>query len=378
MRGVRHEAERPGAGSARVDQNRPRAAAAMRGPWSRGIAAIVLGLLAAGCTTSSWQAVDLPATPTELATAGDTLLVGTDGRAGEPAGLLSLGPDGHVQPVGVTPGSPYGREGRWSTLAAADRTVVGLAGVRGGAHGNVRWTIWRGAPDGLTEQPQAFETFGGYGMGSLTGFAVTPAGPLLVGSWQSAAAGLEPALWRPDGPTWVRRPTPAPLANTTTELHRVAAVASSAATTMLVGTVTRLGSSLSVAPAAWVDAGRGWRQLTLPAAGTDASAEAVGCGPAGCLILGRSGSTLLAWWVQGEVVRALPTDLALADGPLPNPVLEGARAWALVPTSSGSTLLAWSDGWTSRPGPTGSPRALAWTPRALWAIAGGRLWRLDR
>lgn len=369
MLGVGREAPGPGTG--------PRAPRRRSAIW---LAPLVTGALAAGgcAPASSWSAEDLPAPPVALVVAGDTLLVGTDGRAGEPAGLLSLGPDGHAQPVGVTPSSPYGREGRWSALAASGREVVGLAGVRGGAHGNVRWTIWRGTPDGLTEQPQAFETFGGYGMGTLTALAVTDAGPLLVGSWQSAAAGLEPTLWRPAGDSWVRRPTPAPLANTTTELHRVAAVASSAATTMLVGTVTRLGSSLSVAPAAWIGNGRDWRQVALPAPGTNTSAEAVGCGPAGCLILGRSGSTLLAWWVQGESVRELPIATDLADGPLPNPALDGARAWALVPTSSGSTLLAWSDGWTSRPGPAGSPHALVRLGDRLFALCGDRLWRLDR
>lgn len=63
-------------------------------------------------------------------------------------------------PVPLQAISGYAPQARWQAMAAAAGDVVALGGARGGAHGNVRWTVWHGSTAGLVEQPQTFETFG--------------------------------------------------------------------------------------------------------------------------------------------------------------------------------------------------------------------------
>jgi hypothetical protein len=64
--------------------------------------------------------------------------------------------------------------------------------------------VWSGSDTGVHEQPQAFSTFSGLGAGDLVDAVLTPAGAALVGSWQSADAGLDIAVWTAEGDTWSR------------------------------------------------------------------------------------------------------------------------------------------------------------------------------
>ena len=144
----------------------------------------------------SWRAVtvSLPGPVTAMAPLGDRLLLGTYAAAARPrVGLHLLDPDGP--------------------------RVLGVAGVVGGAHGNVRWTIWHGDaggatgdgagdgaggaaggdPGGVTETEQPFFTFGGYDMGSLTGAGMVGGREVIFGSWKSASSGLDIATWQAGG-----------------------------------------------------------------------------------------------------------------------------------------------------------------------------------
>ena len=175
-------------------------------------------VVASGCSSSPGAGpdvaavrfipVDLPggAVPEVLAAAGQDVLVGVryDSPAPHP-GLLRLGPgETGTTEVPLLPATGYGRTASWYSLTSDGRQVLGVGGDRGGAHGNVRWSVWSGSDTGVHEQPQAFSTFGGWGAGDLIDGVLTPAGPAVVGSWQSADAGLDVAVWTADGDTWTR------------------------------------------------------------------------------------------------------------------------------------------------------------------------------
>ena len=151
----------------------------------------------AGCATaaptppSEWAIVALPgdAAAVTLTAYRDELLVGTRPTDDTAApGLVRL--QGSTTTVlAVTPASGYGPEARWLSIAVDDGgDLVAVGGARGGAHANVRWTVWRGSTEsGLREEEQTFDTFGGWGAGDLVGAVAAPSGPAIVGSWGSRA-----------------------------------------------------------------------------------------------------------------------------------------------------------------------------------------------
>ncbi|HEY0637501.1 MAG TPA: hypothetical protein VGD67_07625, partial [Pseudonocardiaceae bacterium] len=142
--------------------------------------------------------------PVVLTPEGDGLLVGT--RRGGAPGLLRLGAAGAITEVPLAPATPYGREAEWRAIEVAGDRILAVGGERGGAHGNVRWSIWTGSGAGLTEWPQGFSVFGGYGAGELVGVARTADGPVVLGSWESRDTGSDVAVWTTaDGMTWARQ-----------------------------------------------------------------------------------------------------------------------------------------------------------------------------
>ena len=140
----------------------------LRGPAVMALVLVLLG--ASSCAAPSgapgpaavrFVAVDLPvgAVPEVLAAAGQDVLVGVRVDDREPR-LLRLGPDAIATDVPTVPATGYGRTAAWYSVVSDGHRVLAVGGDRGGAHGNVRWSVWSGSMAGVHEQPQAFSTFG--------------------------------------------------------------------------------------------------------------------------------------------------------------------------------------------------------------------------
>ncbi|MCE1177889.1 MAG: hypothetical protein LWW86_02480 [Micrococcales bacterium] len=348
--------------------------------------ALLVGVLAAACSGPApdadpqWTQLDPDgAEPVTLTSLGDRLLLGTY-AAGSPTrpGLSLMGPGDGLTPLTVSAKSVNGPLARWLVLAASGTELVGVGGNANGAHGNTRWTTWSGsmgggasgqAVGGVTEQPQDFWTFGGWEAGGIVGATWVGGAPVIVGSWKGAAAGTDIATWTREGDTWSHRPaTGTDLASTTTALAQAQGVAATAGTAVIAGSLTRLDSGVTERPAVWLSrSARGpWTRIELP--GDAGRAEAVGCDERRCLVLGRSGSRLRAWWVapagaaaQPQVTPADPPVAALAESDhLAAPAVRGESAWAPVRDDGHSVVLAAGHrGWRRSPAPPGIPTAVA-------------------
>ena len=133
-----------------------------------------------------------------VASSGGRPLLGAV-RDGKPILLV----DGAEVPL--TSSGGYAEGSRWQSLAVDGVRVAAVSGERGGAHGNVRWTVWTGTTAGVKDEPQPFETFGGWGMGQLVAVTYVSGRPLVIGSWQSDTAGFDIAVWRREDPaSWQR------------------------------------------------------------------------------------------------------------------------------------------------------------------------------
>ena len=368
------------------------------GPAALVLAALVL-LIAVGCAQVPAEpeplrfvAVDLPAgaRPQVLAVAGDDLLIGV--RRDDQPGILRRTEDGIVTEIPTEPASPYGRTAAWYSLATDGEHVLGVGGDRGGAHGNVRWSVWSGGLAAVTEQAQAFSTFGGWGAGDLVGGVLTPAGPALVGSWQSTGAGLDVTLWTATGDTWTRHdPTGTPLASTRSLLGFPTAATTSGPGILVVGWQFAAGpQGHGQQPVVWrSDAGgEGWTRTTLPDAGAAGAAAAARCSADTCLVVGRVDGEVALWrstagtWTR---IPGLPPIAVGDDDPLPAPLTSGQR-WDLFVPEAGRLKVVTGDGTSTvvRPveGPAGSVTSAAQVGGSVYLLAGPdpsalQLWRAD-
>ena len=229
--------------------------------------------------------------PEVLAAGGDQLLVGvrreagTAARAGPPRARTAGSPRSRPQPPPATGAWRPGT--RWPPTATGSS---GIGGDRGGAHGNVRWSVWTGSAAGVAEHSQAFSTFGGWGAGDLIDAVLTPGGSAVVGSWQSDDAGQDVAVWTPEGDTWVRRSS----TGTALQSTRSAAVGSPPRRPRSGrASSSRAGGSRPGRARArhrWCGsrAGRaGWTKTVLPDAGKAGAAAAIRCAAATCAVSGR-------------------------------------------------------------------------------------------
>lgn len=344
----------------------------------------------AACGTEERAAatrVDLPtgAAPAVLAESGGALLVGVR-RSGWP-GVLWLDGDG-VTEVPVRAESPYAKVARWYSLAVRDGEVHAVGGERGGAHGNVRWSVWRGSAAGIAEQPQVFSTFGGWGAGDLIAAVPTPREPLLVGTWASARAGIDVAVWTAQGALWKRQDS----AGTALESSRDDLGYAVAATPLDRGALVvgwRLPSGGGPQPVAWrsTDGNTGWTRAPLPDAGRSGTAVATRCWGAVCGAAGWVDGSLALWHLDGEWRRlggvpAIPVgdrDRLAApmevDGRLTQVVSDGGRV---------KVLSTEGDGWTVRAleGPTGAVTEAVRVGDSIYLLAGPDadtqvLWRVE-
>lgn len=345
---------------------------------------------AAGPAAVRFERVALPAgaVPQVLAAAGQELLVGVrqDGRPG----LVRLGPDGSATAPAVVPATGYGRTASWYSLAFDGRQVAGIGGDRGGAHGNVRWSVWAGSGDAVHEQPQAFSTFGGWGAGGLVDSVLTPAGPVVVGSWQSADAGLDVAVWTAAGGAFVRHDsTGTPLAGTRA-VQGFPVDATALGQGVLVAGWQAAAGSPGSAPVVWESAsGDGtWTRTVLPDAGTAGGAVAARCADTTCAVSGRVDGALALWrrtdgaWARVAGLPAVPVG---DRDPLPAP-LDPAGPLVQVVSRDGRIEVLTVDGpiVAVRPaeGPTGVAVTAVEAGGSVYLLAGPdadalQLWRAE-
>ncbi|MBK8867000.1 MAG: hypothetical protein IPN45_02690 [Actinomycetales bacterium] len=346
----------------------------------------------------AWSQIALPAghVPVTLTAYGGRVLVGTVvGEAPGRPGLVQLGlPSAQAKVLTVTPASGYGSQATWLSIeGTSDGGLVGVGGARGGAHSNVRWSVWRGDATGLREQEQVFSTFGGWGAGDQLGVIPTSTEPMLLGTWESRQSGLDADVWLPVGATWVRQdPSGTVLASTKTALVGPQAGTAQGASALVVGSVVELGEGARERPAAWVsrDGNSGWRELPLIATGSGATLG-VGCREIGCLMVGRVDGRLAAWQVltaegqsladvESAVGEGVPAVAVSDAGTWPAPRVWRGRWTVAVPTptsAAGGTpnprresilLVDGPGGWERRETPPGAVIAMAVTGQTLYAV----------
>lgn len=323
----------------------------------------------------AWTEVVLPerAQPVTLATSKDGIVIGAVAPV-RPQPRLFRTDGGPLTEIPVQPHSPYAFVARWLSITVHDGEVLAVGGARGGAHANVRWTVWRGqlgpAPR-LIEQPQPFGVFGGWGAGDLTGAAFAGADPVIAGAWASDRAGNDVSLWRSTGERWARQDsTGTPLGSSPAVLNGARFVTSTGDGLALAGSVTDLGGGSVVSvPALWTAPGADgpWTLVRLPASQRIAEAHAARCDDALCLVVGADGDTLAAWEVRGATVTRVdvPRLLLVDHESVPPPVEIGETTYVALP---GVLLERTEDGWRRRPGPPGVPVAAAATRDALYLV----------
>jgi len=373
--------------------------AADTGAVRRGLVVVAAMLVAAACAAPSppgpagppdiaFTPVALPggAVPEALAADGDQLLVGVQRPAApQPPGLLRRSPDGTVTEVPAQAVTGYGRTASWYSLAADGTRILAIGGDRGGAHGNVRWSVWTGSAAGVAEHAQAFSTFGGWGAGDLIDAVLTPAGSAVVGSWESAEAGLDVAVWTPRGDDWVRRPsTGTPLQSTRAEVAFPTAATGFGPGVVVAGWQVGTGAGGGQVPVVWRSGpdAAGWNKTVLPDAGKAGTAKAIRCANATCAVAGTADGALAVWrfadgtWSRvaglppipvGDADRlAAPLDV---DGTLTAVVADGGQVKVVEVGEAPSTHTA--------AGPTGAVTAAVRVGPSVFVVAGGGLWQAD-
>ena len=342
----------------------------------------------AGPPGVAFTAVALPdaAVPEVLAADDDQLVVGVHrATAPQPPGLLQRGPDGTVTEIPAQAVTGYGRTASWYSLAADGGRILAIGGDRGGAHGNVRWSVWTGSGTGVAEHVQAFSTFGGWGAGDLIDAVLLPGGAAVVGSWQSDDAGLDVAVWTPQGDTWVRRPSAGtPLQSTRSKVSFATAATAYGPGVAVAGWQIATGAGTGQVPVVWRSGpdAAGWTETVLPDAGKAGTSAAIRCAAATCAVAGRVDGVLALWrladgrWSRvaglppipvGDSDRlAAPLDV---DGAMAEVVAAGGQVKVVEAGETASTRNA--------VGPTGPVTAAVRVGPSVFVVAGERLWRAD-
>jgi hypothetical protein len=314
--------------------------------------------------------VELPAgtAPVRIAAAGEELVVAVSGNGGP--GVVRHR-DGENTELPLTPATGYGAEALWYSLAAratagGEPEILAVGGRHGGAHGNVRWSVWRTAGAGLTEQPQAFSTFGGLGAGDLIDAVLPTTGPLLVGTWQSRGAGLDPSVWITDGATWTRRSsTGTALESTRGTLKFPMSAASDGAEVVIAGWQLVKGAQQ---PVVWTLRDGTATATPLPDAGRTGNAITVSCEDT-CSVAGRVDGRLAVWRGSGNTWQRVPDvpEVPVEDKDRPPPPL----GETLVYSERGTVRIATLGGGTrDAAGPTGVVTGVARVGDSIYVLAG--------
>jgi len=320
--------------------------------------------------------VELPAgaVPARLAAMGADLLVGFE-RDGRP-GLLLHHADGADTEIPLTPATGYGAEALWYSLATHGSEIVALGGRSGGAHGNPRWSVWRGTADGVAEQPQSFNTFGGIYAGALLDVTYPSAGPQLVGTWMSAQAGSDVAVWTPTGAEWIRGSSAGTaLESTRTVLNYPLSATSHGADLVVAGWQLTGGRQR---PVVWTRRDGVTTVTPLPDAGRAGTAIAVTCAN-DCAVAGRVDGRLAVWRGRGNAWRRVAEvpDVPVGDNDRPQAPLGDTLVYSDRGTIHIGTL---GGDIRSARGPTGVVTAVARVGDTTYVLAGPEdnkrtLWR---
>jgi len=333
--------------------------------------------------------VALPAgmSPEVLAVSGDALLIGVrrEGPSAGP-GVLRRAPDGTVTEIPTQPSTGYGRTSSWYVLTADGTQVLGVGGDRGGAHGNVRWSVWTGTAAGVAEHTQAFSTFGGWGARDLVGAVLAPTGPTLVGSWQSDGAGLDVAVWTPNGDDWVRRSsTGTALASTRATQGFAISATGCAGGVLVTGWQVGAAGHAGQDPVVWRSAGTGgWVRTPLPDPGSAGTAVASNGDAAGCAVAGRVDGMVALWRLTDERWTRVPQVPPIAVGdrdPLPAPLLVDGHLEQFASDHGALTMLDVDESGVTRhavAGATGPVTAAVVVGSTAYVLAGDpvRLWQV--
>ena len=352
---------------------------------------LVVVLLLAGCAAPAGEPppvgftrVDVPGAPVRLAAGPDGDLLVAVRRDGRP-GLVRHAADGTNIDIPLTPATEYGAEALWYSLTSAGGRILAVGGKRGGAHGNVRWSLWDGDRTGITERPQAFSTFGGLGAGDLVDGVLPATGPLVVGTWQSASAGSDAAVWTFDGTTWTRQSSAGTALESTRGRLRFPMAATAHGADVLVAGWELAGTHQR--PIVWTlraGTATATTATTLPDAGKAATAIAVSCADDvddGCAVTGRVDGRLAVWRQRGDTwTRAggLP-DVRVGDAdrrvaPLGDTLVYSDRGIVRIATLGADVR--------DTSGPTGVVTAVARVGDTTYVLAGPTtdnqsLWRAD-
>ena len=362
------------------------------------VACVAVLLTGAGCTAPApadppevrLVPVALPpgADPEVLAVSGDALLVGVrrDGTSTRPA-VLRRAADGTVTEIPTRASTPYGKTASWYALTADGARVLGVGGDRGGAHGNVRWSVWTGTATEVAEHTQAFSTFGGWGAGDLVGAVFAATGPVVVGSWQSDAAGLDVAVWTPNGDAWERHSsTGTPLASTRATQGFATSATRCAGDVLVSGWQVGGAGHAGQTPVVWRSAAPAtgaWVRPPLPEPGSAGTAVAVSGDATGCAVAGRVDGVLALWRLADDRwtrVPGLPPVPVGDRDPLSAPVSVDGRLEQFGSDRGRLTMLdVDGNGVTRHPvsGVTGPVTATAAVGSAVYVLAGDpiRLWQ---
>lgn len=336
------------------------------------LAALVI-LAAAACQadrapgTLPWSAVALPdgSDPRALAVLGTAVVIA--GQQREPATapqLLRVSPGEKAAAMALQPRSPYAKVAELRAVATQGGRVVALGGRSGGAHGNVRWTVWSGTAEGVAEQPQNFYTFGGQEAGGLVDVVLTTGGALLLGSWTSDTAGTDAAVWTRTGSLWTRQSsTGTPLASTRQRIVGVNAAAALGKGVVIAGSVTRVTDGVRQRAHAWQAAtvDGPWAEYDLPTSSRRSDATSIACGTDRCWLAGYADDQLALWSLDGEQTaeESVPSTRIDIDAAPPLPIvtadgagicyLQGDRTAVMLPGDDGT--------WDQWAGPEGEPVA---------------------
>src|SRR6478736_4135025 len=374
----------------------------LRRGWGIPGAAVALLLLVAACdgsgqgsdgsgsagtaepsATVATSDVSLPAgdEPVVVTPWGEDLLVGSrapEGSASRPRLTVLTAAGSHEVPV--TPVSPTAFETKWLVAAPRGAAVDLVGGAPAGAHSNTRWFTWRGDASGVRELPQPFATFGGWGAGALVSLVQTPSSPVVVGSWESGGAGLDIALWHPDGERWVRASSAGTaLASSAKALVSARGATADRAGLLVVGSVTLLGEgSVTQRAAVWRAPGPDgpWTRTHLPGDGSLGEAHSATCDEVGrCTVVGEVDGTLRGWALAGDdtvTPLGLPTLAVGEHDLLPAPLLRGEESTVLFASGGVLRMLMLSGGVSSSGGGGSGDGIRQWTgppARAVRSVA---------
>lgn len=353
--------------------------------------AVITGCSAGGgpsiVTAPDWMKVDLPDNTTlgRLSTDGYSVIAGGRRGSGPFVGVID---DDQLRPVRLVPRSPYAKTAEIVSLARSGDQLVALGNVHGGAHGNSRWTVWRGSTDRILEQPQSLGTFGGTDGGDLVEIMINSSGPMIIGSRRFDDDGLDPAGWLPEGDRWRLQPSAGTaLDGTATEQKSVRTGLARTDRMILVGSTLELTGAPRQQAAGWVRTGS-WEQFTLPDSGERSEATAIACAPPGprqpqCMITGSDRDRLAGWWLSddvGEQITDLPDAAVSATGPPARPMITAELAGVAYQTDTGAALaMDTGAGWQRLDAPSGDLiDAVAVGPSAYLLMehnGSRRLWR---